>query len=151
MLSLLQGFPLVASLKIVGITALVAIICGAYLNHKDLKAEVITQKTKINQYEQEKKQSQQVNVENNQTIKQLKQEIIAQQARQLRHEQALIAAVANKQETQRALSKLKAINEKVKQWLDASHSNDIGRLLNNARARYTNTNQNKNDKTSAAN
>jgi hypothetical protein len=150
MLSLLKGFPIVATIKAVVATGLIAFIISVYLNHQALKAKVLSQKAAITSYQSAQKQSKQVNNQNKLTIKQLEKQILTQQNRQARHEKALLLAQANQNETTRELNILRANNETVKTWLDTSHNDAISRLLNNARARYTNDSQNKNNQVNAA-
>lgn len=146
MFALIKGLPLKSTAKLLAIVALALFVWAAYQNHQALKAQLLAQQEKIGAYKLSQAQAKQTNDDNNQTISQLKNEIVAQQERQARHEKALSIAEANHAQTNQELADLRANNEHVKKWLDTSHHSAINRLLNNARARYTNSDQKGSDK-----
>lgn len=150
MMPFLRALPIGATVKMLAFAALALLIYGMYQNHQDLKAEVIAQRTLIGMFEQAQIQAKQVNDDNQAVISQLELEIVAQQKLQAAHEEALSIARANQATTHQELDALRANNEQVKKWLDTGHGVDISGLLNNARARYTNGSQERNNKASAA-
>jgi len=145
MLSFIKGFSLLSSIKLLVFSTLALLAFFAYQNHQALKAQVLEQQEAIGIYKQSQAQAKQTNNENNQAISFLKARIIAQQKQQARHEKSLLIAQANQAKTNQELADLRAQNENVKQWLDTSHDSAISRLLNNARARYTNDSKKRNN------